>query len=217
MTNVEKSHLATDFVSQRGELPQAFTDRERIYVVQQDDLKLLVKLYAAYQASRGWRPPVIVATLDEALARLRRDCGGIRSAERCRHTLEVDYAVRGAAQYSTVPHSRTQDLAVDTDQGWNEVPHRIRCGRALGEPVGEPVRAAAALVDRGRPARPVARWTHRHRTRPFDTTSTARKGIAHLHRLRALVDAVVVGVGTVRADDPQLTVRHVAGPIRCAW
>lgn len=70
MTNVEKIHLATDFVSQRGELPQAFTDRERIYVVQQDDLKLLVKLYAAYQASKGWHPPVIVASLDEALTRL---------------------------------------------------------------------------------------------------------------------------------------------------
>ncbi len=37
-------------------------------------------------------------------------------------------------------------------------------------------------------------------------------GLAHLHRLRALVDAVVVGVGTARADDPQLTVRHGAGP-----
>ena len=70
MTNVERSHVATDFVSQRGELPQAFTDRERIYVVQQDDLKLLVKLYAAYQVSKGWRPPVIVGSLDEALVRL---------------------------------------------------------------------------------------------------------------------------------------------------
>lgn len=37
-------------------------------------------------------------------------------------------------------------------------------------------------------------------------------GLAHLHRLRALVDAVVIGVGTAIADDPQLTVRRVAGP-----
>jgi diaminohydroxyphosphoribosylaminopyrimidine deaminase/5-amino-6-(5-phosphoribosylamino)uracil reductase len=37
-------------------------------------------------------------------------------------------------------------------------------------------------------------------------------GLDHLHRLRALVDAVVIGVGTAVADDPQLTVRRVAGP-----
>jgi diaminohydroxyphosphoribosylaminopyrimidine deaminase/5-amino-6-(5-phosphoribosylamino)uracil reductase len=37
-------------------------------------------------------------------------------------------------------------------------------------------------------------------------------GRAHLHRLRALVDAVVIGVSTVVADDPQLTVRLVHGP-----
>jgi riboflavin-specific deaminase-like protein len=37
-------------------------------------------------------------------------------------------------------------------------------------------------------------------------------GLDHLHRLRALVDAVVVGVGTATKDDPQLTVRRVAGP-----
>jgi riboflavin-specific deaminase-like protein len=37
-------------------------------------------------------------------------------------------------------------------------------------------------------------------------------GLDHLHRLRALVDAVVIGVGTIVADDPQLTVRRVDGP-----
>ena len=33
----------------------------------------------------------------------------------------------------------------------------------------------------------------------------------HLHRIRANVDAVVVGVGTIEADDPQLNVRRTRG------
>jgi len=36
-------------------------------------------------------------------------------------------------------------------------------------------------------------------------------GLAHLHRLRALADAVVIGVKTALHDDPQLTVRLAQG------
>ena len=41
---------------------------------------------------------------------------------------------------------------------------------------------------------------------------TGEENILHLHRLRGLCDAVVVGAGTVVADDPQLTTRLVSGP-----
>jgi hypothetical protein len=71
MSGVEHVHLATDFISKRGKLPQANPSRQRLYVVPQDDLKLLVRLYAAYQASAGWVAPVVVGTLQEALDRLQ--------------------------------------------------------------------------------------------------------------------------------------------------
>ena len=37
-------------------------------------------------------------------------------------------------------------------------------------------------------------------------------GLAHLHRMRALVDAVIVGVKTALHDNPRLTVRRTSGP-----
>ena len=45
---------------------------------------------------------------------------------------------------------------------------------------------------------------------------TGPRDIRRLHRLRALMDAVIVGAGTIAADDPRLTVREAEGdnPVR---
>ena len=45
---------------------------------------------------------------------------------------------------------------------------------------------------------------------------TGPDNVVHLHRLRALCDAVIVGASTIERDDPLLTVRHVEGdnPLR---
>ena len=50
-------------------------------------------------------------------------------------------------------------------------------------------------------------------------TVTGSDNIVHLHRMRALCDAVLVGAGTVAADDPLLTTRHVPGasPLRVVF
>lgn len=70
MTHVEQADLATEFIAKRGDMAPVFPNSERIYVVPQDDLKLLTRLFAGYQAARGWRAPLVVETLDEAFAKL---------------------------------------------------------------------------------------------------------------------------------------------------
>jgi len=107
-----------------------------------------------------------------------------------------------------------QDLA-EPSQEWSEVPRLIRSGKPLSEPweslfgplrstpSGQPM--AVGQIGQSLDGRIATLSGHsRYINGP--------EGIAHLHRLRALVDAVVVGAGTVRADDPQLTVREVSGP-----
>lgn len=73
--------------------------------------------------------------------------------------------------------------------------HYLRSGRPLVE-----LKLAASLDGRLALKSGAARWI----------TGTAARRQAH--RLRAAADAVLVGAGTVRQDDPALTVRHVRGP-----
>lgn len=105
-----------------------------------------------------------------------------------------------------------------------------RCGGAA--PLPKPADAeAAALADllaplTGRPAAPDGTWVTAHLAQSLDGRIATRSGasrwisgredILHTHRLRALHQAVVVGAGTVAADDPQLTTREVEGesPLR---
>ena len=74
-------------------------------------------------------------------------------------------------------------MAADTNRGWHEVPHRIRCGRALGDPwesLFGPLRSASIVVGQlgqsldGRIAREPGRMS----------VINGPEGIVHLHRLR---------------------------------
>jgi diaminohydroxyphosphoribosylaminopyrimidine deaminase / 5-amino-6-(5-phosphoribosylamino)uracil reductase len=98
----------------------------------------------------------------------------------------------------------------DTERAWAELlDGRVPAGGVLAETYGPLVAAGPRLV--------LAQLGQ-----SLDGFIAARSGDAcfvtgeedrvHLHRLRALVDAVVVGVGTVVADDCRLTVRAVTGP-----
>jgi len=113
-------------------------------------------------------------------------------------------------RYLRTTQDRPGETAGDVDEGWAELlgGHLSNNGE-LSERYGPLVAAGPHLV--------VAQLGQ-----SLDGFIAARTGDAcfvtgeadrtHLHRLRALVDAVIVGVGTVVADDCQLTVRAVSGP-----
>lgn len=102
----------------------------------------------------------------------------------------------------------------DCTSSWSEVPRRIRAGEVLPEPwenLFGPLRATSpdgsmvvGQIGQSLDGRIATLSGH------CDISGSA--GLDHLHRLRSVVDAVVVGAGTVRADNPQLTVRRVSGP-----
>lgn len=101
------------------------------------------------------------------------------------------------------------------EQQWRDVPRLVRAGERLPdrwEGLFGPLRASCsdrplAIGQIGQSLDGRIATVSGH-----SNYINGQEGIAHLHRLRALVDAVVVGAGTVRADDPRLTVRDVEGP-----
>ena len=108
-----------------------------------------------------------------------------------------------------------QDSFVDRAGDWADVPRRIRAGERLAEPWESrfgSLRCAPAgrcvtvgQIGQSLDGRIATLSGHSQYV-------NGAEGLAHLHRLRAIVDAVIVGAGTVRADDPRLTVREVEGP-----
>lgn len=112
--------------------------------------------------------------------------------------------------YLRTKHERMGHDSATTDDGWSE----LLAGRV--PVVGELATCYGPLVAAG-PRHVLAQLGQ-----SLDGFIASRTGDAcfvtgaadrtHLHRLRALVDAVVVGVGTVVADDCRLTVRAIDGP-----
>src|ERR671936_2326809 len=49
-----------------------------------------------------------------------------------------------------------------------------------------------------------------------DSKISSKEDLVRVHKLRASIDAIVVGISTILADDPRLTVRLVRGrnPVR---
>jgi riboflavin-specific deaminase-like protein len=111
--------------------------------------------------------------------------------------------------------TQTSDCPAYNAETWAIVPEAFRAGTALPAPweaMFGPLRVGAVddlvvvgQIGQSLDGRTATSTGHSHYI-------NCAEGLDHLHRLRALVDAVVVGVGTVVADNPQMTVRRVVGP-----
>jgi diaminohydroxyphosphoribosylaminopyrimidine deaminase/5-amino-6-(5-phosphoribosylamino)uracil reductase len=138
----------------------------------------------------GRTPPCVDEIVDAGIAR------AVVAVE------DPDERVRGTG----IRALRAAGIAVDVGVCADEVRAQLQPyfkHRSTGRPWV--VLKLAASLD-GRTAAPdgTSRWITGHEAR------------SDAHRLRAESDAVIVGAGTVRADDPALTVRDVAGadPLR---
>lgn len=130
--------------------------------------------------------------------------------------LEVTEHAENARYLATKRNRMGHDNGHNLPDVWGELLHNRVPQQAVAGP-------EAVLLDRHGPlveAGPVI--TIAQLAQSIDGFIASRTGDAnyvsgeedreHLHRLRALVDAVVVGAQTVVADDPQLTTRAVPGP-----
>jgi riboflavin-specific deaminase-like protein len=130
---------------------------------------------------------------------------GARTAGAARESFGVD------AHGARVPAGGTAWLSWSFDDGWTVGAAAPAAARPLLE-LFAPVCGATA-------ERPM---TIAHLGQSLDGCIATASGdsyyvtgpdnVMHLHRLRALCDAVVVGAGTIERDDALLTVRHVDGP-----
>lgn len=107
------------------------------------------------------------------------------------------------------------DGDVSTNDTWSGVPEAFRAGRPLPPPWEElfgTLRSGTvddlvvvAQIGQSLDGRTATVSGHSHYI-------NGTHGLDHLHRLRAMLDAVVIGIGTALQDNPQVTVRRVAGP-----
>lgn len=127
----------------------------------------------------------------------------------------ADYRLADITAPAASPGVASHEFSASAAESWRTVPEAFRAGSLLPPPWEElfgPLREGTVdelvvigQVGQSLDGRIATASGHSHYV-------NGPEGLAHLHRLRALADAVVVGIGTVLADDPQLTVRRVPGP-----
>ena len=169
-----------------------------------------VDAIAAWHAARAQDPAV--AAIDAA------DCTLHVTLEPCDHTgttgpcsQAILDAGLGAVRYA---------VADATGAEGGGAARLTRHGVRVTGPTGHA--ASAALTQRWRHVRDAGRpWVTAHLAQSLDGQAAADDGTsqwitgpasrAHAHEVRARVDAIVVGTGTVAADDPRLTARDAVG------
>jgi riboflavin-specific deaminase-like protein len=105
------------------------------------------------------------------------------------------------------PEAASPDLCVTSDGAWSsggEVDAAARDMLDLYLPLAIPSEMVIGQVGQSLDGRVATASGHSHYV-------TGPEDLTRLHRVRALVDAVLVGAGTAISDRPQLTVRRAVG------